>query len=140
MHGDTCSIHSDRFLYPRTEFTREYGIPIHDSLVNCVWEYRIPVVHFVFIPDVDTYPLLTRRQRRVSSRQQAGSANEILLKYFANVGPRKEAEWQHAQAVGNGSMKTVWHCHKSFGPNLILNGLVLAVFSVCNIVFCICTL
>ena len=35
------------FLYPRTEFTREYGIPIHDSLVNCVWGYRIPEVHFV---------------------------------------------------------------------------------------------
>ena len=34
-----------RFLYPRTEFTREYGIPIHDSLVNCVWGYRIPIVH-----------------------------------------------------------------------------------------------
>ena len=56
---------------------------------------------------------------------------------FANVGPRKEAEWQHALAAGNGSMKTVWHCHKMFGPNLILNGLVLAV-SVCNIIASSC--
>ena len=23
------------------------SIPIHDSLANCVWGYRIPVVHFV---------------------------------------------------------------------------------------------
>ena len=59
----------------------------------------------------------------------------LYLKYFANVGPRKEAEWQHAQAVENGSMKTVWHCHKTFGPNLTLNGLVLAVISACNIVY-----
>ena len=63
------------FLYPRTEFTREYGIPIHDSLVNSVWGYRIPVVHFVSSYVSLTwilYPLLTRRQRRVSSRQHAG--------------------------------------------------------------------
>ena len=23
------------------------SIPVHDSLANCVWGYRIPVVHFV---------------------------------------------------------------------------------------------
>ena len=60
---------------------------------------------------------------------------QARLKYFANVGPMKEAEWQHAQAVENGSMKTVCHCHKMFGPNLTLNGLLLAVISVCNIVY-----
>ena len=121
IHGDTVFTLTN-FLYPRTEFTRKYGIPIHNSLVNCVWGYCIPVVHFVssyVSPTWILYPLLTQRQRRVSSRQQAGSASEILLKYFANVGPKKEAKWQHAQAVGNGSMKTVWHCHKTFGPSLI---------------------
>ena len=62
--GDT--VFTDResgtpdFLYPHTEFTREYGIPIHDSLVNCVWGYRIPVVHLVYISYVSPTWILTR--------------------------------------------------------------------------------
>ena len=50
------------FLYPRTVFTSEYGIPVHDSLVNCVWWYGIPVVDFVspyVSPTWILYPLPT---------------------------------------------------------------------------------
>ena len=39
-----------------------------------------------------------------------------LIDFFVDLRPRKEVEWQHAQAAGNGTMKTVLHCHKMFGP------------------------
>ena len=68
------------FLYPRTEFTREYGIPIHNSLVNCVWGYRIPVVHFVssyVFPTWILYPLLTPRLRYDDQVETSTSANDL---------------------------------------------------------------
>ena len=71
--------------WPPTEFTREYGIPIHDSLVNSVWGYRIPVVHFVssyVSPTWILFPLLTRRLRyddQVSISN--GNISESIAKY-----------------------------------------------------------
>ena len=55
------------YLYPRTEFTREYGIPIRDSQVNCVWGYCIPVVHFVssYVSPTDSTTTLRRSSRNV---------------------------------------------------------------------------
>ena len=51
------------FLYPCSVFTSDYGIPVHNSLVNCAWGYRIPVVHFAspyVSPAWILYPLRTR--------------------------------------------------------------------------------
>ena len=75
-----CESGTPNFLYPCMEFTREYGIPIHDSLVNCVWGYLIPVVHFVssyVSPTWILYPLLTRRLRYNDQVETSTSANDL---------------------------------------------------------------
>ena len=76
------------FLYPRTEFTSEYGTPVHDSLVNCVWGYRIPVGYFVspyvsppwiLYPPTDSTTTLRRSSRNVSANDLESWENGQLF-------------------------------------------------------------